>query len=89
MRGSVEDVEDYLEEEEGSVIAFFDKTENKIKDVYKKCAKDLREIGLYFGYVTNETTRLQYPQYDNKIILVRSKLLNSQYELSFATRWIP
>ena len=77
---SVADVEDYLQEEEGSVIAFFNKKETELKEVYTKVAQDLREIGLYFGYVTNATTRVQYKQYDNQIIVVRSKLLDSRHE---------
>ena len=77
---SMSDVEDYLEEEEGSVLAFFNKKETDMKETYNKAAKDLREIGLYFGYVTNSSIRAVYKQYDNKIILIRAKLLDSIYE---------
>ena len=88
---SVADVEDYLQEEEGSVVAFFDKENKDIKETYRKVAKDLREIGeqffpcvtffesptvlkplfcylgLYFGYATNSSTRVQYQQWDNQV----------------------
>ena len=48
---SAADVEDYLQEEEGSVVAFFDKENKDLKETYRKVAKDLREIGEQFPWV--------------------------------------
>ena len=77
---AVSDVEDYLQEEEGSVVAFFDAKDKDFKEVYRKVATDLHDLGLYFGYVTNSSTIVQYKQYDQKIILIRADMLNSKFE---------
>ena len=77
---TVAEVEDYLHEEEGSVLAFLDKDDKEVKSVYDEVAKELRGIGFYFGYVTNPKLRTQYPQYDNKIVHIRANILDSAYE---------
>ena len=77
---SFADIEDYLHEEEGSAIAFFDKENENMKKVYDEVAAELRTIGFYFGYVTDPKLRSEYPQYDKKILYIRADLLNSVYE---------
>ena len=77
---SAEQVEDYLDEEEGSVLAFFDKSNLEVKELYSEVAKELRGLDFYFGYVTNSSLREEYARYDNKIVHVRARLLNSMHE---------
>ena len=77
---TVDDVEDYLNEEEGSVVAFLDKDDKERKENYMKVAMELRGIGFYFGYATNPDIRQKYPQYDNKIVHIRANILDSAYE---------
>ena len=77
---SDEQVQDYLAEEEGSVLAFFDRSNSEMKSVYNEVAKELRSLDFYFGYVTDSVLREKYSQYDNKIVYIRAKLLNSIHE---------
>ena len=77
---TVSDVEDYLNEEEGSVLSFFDKNDHDVKNLYNYVASELRGIGFYFGYVTNRDIRQKYVQYDNKIVFIRANILDSVYE---------
>ena len=77
---SKREIQDYLAEEEGSVLAFFDQSHSKMKSVYKEVAKELRSLDFYFGYVTDSLLREEYSQYDNKIVYMRAKILNSIHE---------
>ena len=80
MLQSKREIQDYLAEEEGSVLAFFDQSHSKMKSVYKEVAKELRSLDFYFGYVTDSVLREEYSQYDNKIVYIRAKILNSIHE---------
>ena len=77
---TVSDVEDYLGEEEGSVLAFLDKNNDAVKNVYDYVANELRGIGFYFGYVTNRDIRQKFVQFENTIIFIRANILDSVYE---------
>ena len=77
---TIEEVEDYFHEEEGSVIAFFDKEDTLMKELYSAVASELRSIGFYFGFVTKSHLRQQYPDYDNKIVHIRASILDSSHE---------
>ena len=77
---SMEEIKDYLAEEEGSVLSFFDKSNSKMKSIYNEVAKELRSLNFYFGYVTDSSLREVYSQYDSKIVYIRAKLLNSIHE---------
>ena len=77
---TVDDVEDYLHEVEGSVIGFFGPRDKDLKDVYRKTAKYVRELGLYFGYVTDPGLLAEYGRYAGKIVQVRPHVLRSGWE---------
>ena len=74
------EVEDYITEEEGSALAFFERGDTELKGVYSAAAAELRSLGFYCGYVTDPSLREQYAEYDGKIVYIRANILNSAYE---------
>ena len=74
------EVEDYITEEEGSALAFFERGDTELKAVYSAAAAELRSLSFYCGYVTDPSLREQYAEYDGKIVYIRANILNSAYE---------
>ena len=71
--------QDYLEEEEGSVIGFIDNKNEELMRVYTKVAEELRDLGLYFGWFHIDWLMVEFDNKNSNTGLVTKPALRLNY----------